>query len=224
MADKTAPDKRRITIRRSQAERSSSTRWRACEATLEGLAEFGHERISTTMIAQKAKISRGALTHQFPTRQELFVAALRHLHEDWERNSPVALPMNHPVVPMSELTEQLWKTMFDDRRYIAAVELMLAARQDNELGRILRAEMARWIKIRDDSLLRLLGHGPGDSSATKLLHLTLSVLRGIAVHRSFDQNDKLAPELLSLWVSMLAQGDMKCNPGESYAGVGTHNR
>lgn len=199
---------RRATSRRSQAERSLTTRHRACEATLEGLAEVGHERISTSLIAQKAKISRGALTHQFPTRQDLFVAALRHLHEDWERNSVVRYPPQDRVMSLAELTAPLWESMFSDKHYIAAVELMLAARQDNDLGHMLRAEMSRWLKIRDCSLLHLLGHEEDDEAAKLRLHLTLSVLRGIAVHRSFDQDDTLAPQLVSLWIKMLSQSDM----------------
>lgn len=198
----------RATSRRPQAERSLATRNRACEATLAGLAEVGHERISTTLIAQKAKISRGALTHQFPTRQGLFVAALRHLHEDWERISPVGYPRQDRGVSLAELTMPLWESMFSDTRYIAAIELMLAARQDNDLGRMLRVEMSRWLKIRDRSLLHLLGHEEDDEAAKLWLHLTLSVLRGIAVHRSFDQDDTLAPQLVRLWVKMLSRNDV----------------
>lgn len=198
----------RAAPRRPQAERSLATRHRACEATLEGLAEVGHERISTSLIAQKARISRGALTHQFPTRQDLFAAALRHLHEDWERISPVGYPPQDRVMSLAELAMPLWETMFSDKRYIAAIELMLAARQDNDLGRMLRAEMSRWLKIRDRALLHLLGHEEDDEAAKLWLHLTLSVLRGIAVHRSFDQDDTLAPHLVSLWVKMLSQSDV----------------
>lgn len=202
IADKVS---RRATLRRPQAERSQATRHRACEATLEGLAEVGHERISTGLIAQKAEISRGALTHQFPTRQDLFVAALRHLHEDWEKVSPVGYPPQDGVMSLAELTMPLWESMFSDKRYIAAIELMLAARQDNDLGRMLRAEMRRWLEIRDRSLLQLLGHAENDEAAKLRLYMTLSVLRGIAVHRSFDQEDTLAPQLVSLWVKMLTQ-------------------
>ncbi len=199
---------RRVPSRRSQAERSLTTRHLALEATLEGLAEVGHERISTSLIAEKAKISRGALTHQFPTRQDLFVAALRHLNEDWERLSPVGYPPQDRVMTLAELAVPLWESMFSDRRYIASVELMLAARQDNDLGRMLRAEMSRWLKIRDRKLLELLGHDENDEAAKHRLHLTLSALRGIAVHRSFDQDDALAPQLVALWVQILSQSDL----------------
>ena len=41
--------------RRTQAERSNATRTAVCEATLDALIEYGYERISTTLIAEKAK-------------------------------------------------------------------------------------------------------------------------------------------------------------------------
>lgn len=181
------------------------TRRRVCEATLDGLAEIGYERISTTLIARKAKVSRGALTHQFPTRQDLFVAALRHLHEDWEHNSVVGTPPIGRTLSLAELVAPLWDSVFATKRYIAAVELMLAARHDNDLGQMLRAEMGRWLEIRDKGLLQLLGLEEEDEAAKLRLHLTLSVLRGIAVHRSFDQADIMSSQLVSLWTEMLSQ-------------------
>ncbi|GLU25511.1 TetR/AcrR family transcriptional regulator [Brucella sp. NBRC 12950] len=143
--------------RKTQAERSSTTRSRVCQATLEALAEVGHGLISTAIIAQKAKVSRGALTHHFPSRNDLLVAALRQLHEDWEVADPFGADADETKYTLPELTEALWLTIFSDSRYIAAIELMLAARLDNELGQRLRDEMGRWVDIRDLSISKLVG-------------------------------------------------------------------
>ncbi|WP_407977076.1 TetR/AcrR family transcriptional regulator [Brucella pseudogrignonensis] len=191
--------------RKTQAERSSSTRSRVCQATLEALAEVGHGLISTSLIAQKAKVSRGALTHQFPSRNDLLVAALRQLHEDWEVADPFGADPNKTQYTLPELTEALWLTIFSDTRYIAAIELMLAARLDNELGQRLRDEMSRWVNIRDLSISRLVGFEPNNETDTLKLHLILSVLRGIAVHQSFDPEMETGRKLVDLWKKMLNQ-------------------
>ncbi|GAA5624435.1 HTH-type transcriptional regulator BetI [Brucella sp. NBRC 12952] len=191
--------------RKTQAERSSSTRSRVCQATLEALAEVGHGLISTSLIAQKAKVSRGALTHQFPSRNDLLVAALRQLHEDWEVADPFGADPNKTQYTLPELTEALWLTIFSDTRYIAAIELMLAARLDNELGQRLRDEMSRWVNIRDLSISRLVGFEPNNETDTLKLHLILSVLRGIAVHQSFDLEMETGRKLVDLWKKMLNQ-------------------
>lgn len=190
-------------LRRSQAERSRLTRTRVCEATLAALNEVGHERISTSMIAQKARVSRGALTHHFPTRNDLLVAALRHLHQSWGEGSPFGADPETTSYSLVELTDALWAGIFTDPRYMAAVELMLAARLDSDLGRGLRDEMEGWLARRDRNVARLMGYEPGDEQETLYLYLTLSVLRGIAVHRSFDHDETLQPRLVELWKSIL---------------------
>lgn len=189
--------------RKTQAERSSSTRSRVCQATLEALAEVGHELISTAKIAQMAKVSRGALTHQFPSRNDLLVAALRQLHEDWEVLDPVGTNPDEARYSLSELTEILWQNIFSDSRYIAAIELMLAARLDNELGQRLRDEMKRWVDIRDLRISKLVGFEPENQEHTLKLHLILSVLRGIAVHQSFDPDIATSRNLVDLWKKIL---------------------
>lgn len=191
--------------RKTQAERSSSTRSRVCQATLEALAEVGHGLISTTLIAQKAKVSRGALTHQFRSRNDLLVAALRQLHEDWEIADPFGADPSEGRYTLPELTEALWVTIFSDTRYIAAIELMLAARLDNELGQRLRDEMKRWVDIRDLRISLLVGFEPDNETDTLKLHLILSVLRGIAVHRGFDPEIATGRKLVDLWKRMLNQ-------------------
>ncbi|MEN5299935.1 TetR/AcrR family transcriptional regulator [Brucella sp. TWI559] len=190
--------------RKTQAERSSSTRSRVCQATLEALAEVGHGLISTTLIAQKAKVSRGALTHQFPSRNDLLVSALRQLHEDWEIADPFGADPNETRYTLPELTEALWVTIFSDTRYIAAIELMLAARLDNELGQRLRDEMKRWVDIRDLRISLLVGFEPENETDTLKLHLILSVLRGIAVHQGFDPEIATGRKLVDLWKNILS--------------------
>lgn len=191
--------------RMTQAERSRLTRQRVCEATLETLTEVGHERISTSMIAQKARVSRGALTHQFPTRNDLLVAALRHLHDIWGESYPFgADPATTHFSPV-DLVDALWDNVFSYKHYIASLELMLAARLDTNLGRGLRNEMKTWLTRRDHQVALLMGFEPGSEQETLYLHLTLSLLRGIAVHRTFDPDETMAPQLVELWKSIVRQ-------------------
>lgn len=185
--------------RRTQAERSQETRSKVCEATLLALVEFGYEQISTTLIAQKAKVSRGALTHQFPTRNDMLVAAFEKLVGEWRDGYPFGLDPEKQQLTMDELIDALWNCIFSDGRYIAAMELMLAARQDNELGRALRDILVSWIRERDRITVRLVGGDVDDDEADLKIQLHLSVLRGIAMHQSFDSDPRTAGKLIDLW-------------------------
>ncbi|MDN3713615.1 hypothetical protein QWZ10_21065 [Paracoccus cavernae] len=61
---------------------------------------------------------------------------------------------------MADLTEVLWQNVFGDPHYLAAIELMLAARLDTDLGRGLREEMESWVAHRDDRFFALLRMSP----------------------------------------------------------------
>lgn len=183
----------------TQAERSNKTRSAVCEATLDTLVEFGHDRISTNLIARRAKISRGAITHQFPTRQDLLVSAYQYLIDQWRALPPFGLNPEMNRMSVDELIDSLWNNLFSTKHYIAAIVLMLAAREDNELGRALRGVLESWIQDRDKVAVQLVGGDTHNDEAMLRIQLHLSVLRGIAIHRSFDTDIGTADRLIALW-------------------------
>lgn len=152
-------------VRRTQAERSQETRNKVCDATLQALVDVGYEQISTTLIAQKANVSRGALTHQFPTRNTMLVTAFEKLIGEWRDGHPFGLDPDKDQLTVDELIDSLWNNIFADIRYIAAMELMLAARQDNELGHALRDILVSWIRKRDGITVQLVGGDIADDEA-----------------------------------------------------------
>ncbi|MCD6638465.1 MAG: TetR/AcrR family transcriptional regulator, partial [Nocardioides sp.] len=64
-----------------QAERTAAMRARLLEATVELLVERGFAGTSTTMVSERAGVSRGAQLHHFPTKNDLVVAAVEHITE-----------------------------------------------------------------------------------------------------------------------------------------------
>jgi len=53
--------------RRGQEERRASTRARLLDATVECLVDHGYAATTTTVIAERAGVSRGAQLHHYPT-------------------------------------------------------------------------------------------------------------------------------------------------------------
>ena len=112
---------------------------------------------------------------------------------------PFGLDPDKEQLSVDELIDALWNNIFADGRYIAAMELMLAARQDNELGHALRDILVSWIRKRDRITVRLVGGDVNDAEADLKVQLHLSVLRGIAMHQSFDSDPQTANKLIDLW-------------------------
>ncbi|MCF3933136.1 TetR/AcrR family transcriptional regulator [Acuticoccus sp. M5D2P5] len=193
-------------VRRTQAERSADTRERACQATLDALVDLGYERISTQEIARRAGLSRGALTHQFPTRNSLIIAAYDWLVRSWEANEPFTWVTggSDRRLDFTELADLLWVKIFRTERYIATLELMLAARKDEAIGTGIRQIMVRWTRLRDRLTAELLGLSPDDPTSATFVQLNLCVLRGIAVHKSFETEPDSAERLIAEWKRILA--------------------
>tara|TARA_R110001583_G_scaffold32107_1_gene109704 strand:- start:39399 stop:40073 length:675 start_codon:yes stop_codon:yes gene_type:complete len=198
---KTTPTQRR----RTQAERSSETRLRVCQATLQALSETGYERISTLEIAKRANISRGALTHQFPTRNELIVAAFQYLIQSWENAWPFDDQQGHPNMETDELIDVLWEKLFSPDKYMAALELMLAARLDDDLGQDLRNAMSRWTTKRDNIIAEMLGATQDNERTRTLIQINLCLLRGLAVHKSFDSKPDAAKLIIDQWKEIMRE-------------------
>jgi len=166
--------------------------------------EVGYGRFSTEDVALRANVSRGALTHQFPSRNALIIAAFDHLMSSWEENWLHVLEANGRL-SLVEVTDFLWQNFFQAENYIASLEIMLASRNDDELGNGIRDVMVRWAATRDKSIAEVVGL-PADRRTDEFIQLNLCVLRGIALHSSFSSNStkEIQKQLLGKWKSMLA--------------------
>ncbi|MER5769892.1 TetR/AcrR family transcriptional regulator [Streptomyces sp. NPDC001985] len=62
-------------------DRSRATRQRLLEAAVACLAEVGWAGSTVAVVAERAGVSRGAAQHHFPTREDLFTAAVEYVAE-----------------------------------------------------------------------------------------------------------------------------------------------
>lgn len=125
--------------RRTQEERSNATREAVIKATIQSLIEDGYAATSTTAIQVRAGVSRGALTHQFPTKVDLMISAIRYLLEarvEAMRKQAVHAPTGGDRVEAA--LRVVWSETFENGDlFAAAMELWAAARTDDELHRSL---------------------------------------------------------------------------------------
>ncbi|MGW0499184.1 TetR/AcrR family transcriptional regulator [Streptomyces sp. NPDC003007] len=63
-------------------DRSRATRQRLLEAAVSCLAEHGWGGSTVSVVAERAGVSRGAAQHHFPTREDLFTAAVEYVAEE----------------------------------------------------------------------------------------------------------------------------------------------
>ncbi len=97
-----------MTVRRTQAERTDATTTRLIVATVAALVDVGYRGATTTEIAQRAGVSRGAMLHHFPNRAALFSATA-----DWLADGHV-----------KRFEEGMKKVGDGDGRLAAAIDLL----------------------------------------------------------------------------------------------------
>jgi AcrR family transcriptional regulator len=127
------------TTRRTQAERSASTRARIIAATVDALVELGHAGTTTLEVQRRAEVSRGALLHHFPSRAELLVAAVDELFGAQREILRPAVVRAREVGGIDVGVDVLWIS-FNSPLAIAIDELWSAARNDQELREALNRQ------------------------------------------------------------------------------------
>ena len=66
----------RSAARRTQQQHTEETQAALLDATIACLHEVGYAATSTTLVSERAGVSRGAQTHHYPTKTQLVVAAI----------------------------------------------------------------------------------------------------------------------------------------------------
>lgn len=192
-------------VRRTQEERSAETRGRLLDATIDCLIDLGYAATTTTVIAERAGVSRGAQLHHYPTKAELVAAAVEHLTrrigEDL-LNEAARLPADDDRA--SAAVDLLW-SQFSTPLFPAWLELLVASRTDSDLRKHLLAVEERLRRAVQRQTLDVFGEETTTAPGFQLaLDLTFSLMNGLALEQATAQADGRArkrrqAELLAAW-------------------------
>ncbi len=184
--------------RRSNAERSRETRERILGAALECLVQEGYAATTTAAVQQRARVSRGALLHHYPSRASLLVDAVRHLAEQ----QGDALAQRATAGPASTGSDPTWLDLlwesFESPLFGAVLELWVAARSDDDLHSAL-LPYERQIRRRLRGLARAGLVGDPTPEQDLVLAMTLTYYRGLALTSVLDDDPAKRAALLEGW-------------------------
>jgi AcrR family transcriptional regulator len=172
-------------VRRTQEERRASTQRLLLDAAVECLIEDGFQGFSTTVVADRAGVSRGAQLHHYPSRASLVAATVEHvfglLTEDYQR-AFAALSQDERSPARAV---QLLQAICIDPRHFAVLDLYAAARTDAEL----RASIVPIAARHHENVIALaesyFPQAAGDEKFRLTLELLLHAMVGIALSRGF---------------------------------------
>ena len=193
--------------RRTQEERSATTRQVVLDATIGCLIDYGYGGTTTTAIHERAGVSRGALTHQFPSKNELLAAAISHLadvraHEMLEaaRHAP------RSTDPLETGLRMLWAT-FNTDLFQAAIELWVASRTDDDLHTTLIAAEREIARHYQEIGAAMFGPFADRAGFVRGMEAVVTHMRGAAlagILRRSSKDDETIAECMSILQTALA--------------------
>ncbi|MDT5065142.1 MAG: hypothetical protein QOK02_1297 [Mycobacterium sp.] len=194
-------------------------RLRLMEAVIWCIADKGYAATSTNDVVRRAKVSRGALAHHFPTKAALVNAAAGHLvgKRAADFQSRMALLDPNDRTPLAAL-DILW-SFYEQPECRALMELSIAARHDSEL----RALMTNWDEVYGKVLLKSASETIPElvakPHAAVLFRTVTALYDGLGLYDMTQQaqRDRLA-EVRAFFIAMLTRLDPAMGRGMSERG------
>lgn len=190
-------------VRVPQEERTRAMRQRLLEATVECLVQHGWSGTSTTLVSQRAGVSRGAMLHHFPAKNDLVLAAVQHLSElrgQELREAALRLPGGRR---RTRAVLEMLGDHFTSPVFTAALELWVAARTDEQLHEaVVRLEQRVG---REAHLIAVdaLGVDEQRPRARELVQATLDLVRGLGLANTISDDTVRRRRILAAWAHTL---------------------
>jgi AcrR family transcriptional regulator len=178
-------------------------RARLLEATVECLVEHGFGGTSTTLVSERAGVSRGAQLHHFPTKNALVVAAVEHL-TDVRRAELAAAARALPTGPRrTRAVLQMLADHFTSPVFTAALELWVAARTDETLLAAVSPLEQRVGRETHRLTVELLGADESRPGVRELVQATLDLVRGLGLANTITDDARRRRRILDQWAVTL---------------------
>jgi AcrR family transcriptional regulator len=190
--------------RQPQQDRSRVTRARLLESAIACLADQGYQASTVAIVAEHAGVSRGAAQHHFPTREDLFTAALVHVAtqrgEELQREVE-ALPGGSTA--STDVVVELIFTLFTGSFFRAALSLWVAAAAEPALRDQIVPLEARIGREVHRVVVRLLGVDEALPGVRETVQATLDLARGLGLANLLTDDTRRRRRIAAQWARIL---------------------
>lgn len=191
------------TTRVPQADRTRAMRARLLEATVECLIEHGFVGTSTTMVSERAGVSRGAQLHHFPTKNDLVLAAVEHLTQRRGAELEASMAQLPSGKRRIRATIEMLGDHFASPVFTAALELWTAARTDPALLAAVGPLEQRVGRETHRMTVEALGADESLPGVRELVQATLDLVRGLGLANTISDDARRRRRILAHWADVL---------------------
>ncbi|PHR92835.1 MAG: hypothetical protein COA69_05780 [Robiginitomaculum sp.] len=195
-----------LPVENKKVQRTKKSKETICNAAIWCLDKYGYAETSINRITQKAGMSRGALTHHFPSKEDLIVESVERLlsravatgergHGERGQN---------PQFDIRDTIRWIWKNL-DTLQGRALVEVLIASRTDTALNARISQKLIHWNQTIGANLLRThTSKTVSDEEIILLFEVCRTFFRGLLVQRSFVQDKAELSKIADKFIDVIA--------------------
>jgi AcrR family transcriptional regulator len=179
-------------------DRSRVTRQRLLESAVTCLAELGWSGSTVSVVAEHAGVSRGAAQHHFPTREDLFAAAVHHVSK--ERSKALR---ELPKPPDTEAAVRMLVELYTGPLFRAALQLWVAASNEQQLSLRVTALEARIGRETHRMAVELLNADESAPGVRETVQGLLDMARGLGLANLLTDDRARRERVVAQWGQIL---------------------
>ena len=190
-------------VREPRQDRSRATRQRLLEAAVGSLAELGYAGSTVSVVAARAGVSRGAAQHHFPTRNDLFAAAVEYMTEVRLAEIRTRASQLPDGSGRTEAIVTMLVDVYAGQLFNAALHLWVAASTEDALRRqIVRLE-ANVGRQAHRGLVGLLGVDESKPGVRETVQGVLDLARGLGLAGLLTDDSARRRGIVRQWARIL---------------------
>ncbi|WP_345515334.1 TetR/AcrR family transcriptional regulator [Streptomyces yanii] len=167
------------------------------EAAVACLAEHGWAGSTVSVVAEHAGVSRGAAQHHFPTREDLFTAAVEYVAE--ERSAALrALPVQGRTAVVAALVD-----LYTGPLFRAALQLWVAASNESQLRPRVTELEARVGRETHRIAVELLAADETKPGARETVQGLLDMARGLGLANVLTDDTARRQRVVAQWAALV---------------------
>ncbi|MFF4271058.1 TetR/AcrR family transcriptional regulator [Streptomyces sp. NPDC001536] len=187
--------------RTPKQDRSRATRQRLLEAAVACLAEHGWAGSTVSVVAERAGVSRGAAQHHFPTREDLFTAAVEYVAE--ERSTALRDLFPEGAAGDRRAVVSALVDLYTGPLFRAALHLWVAASNEEQLRPRVTELEARVGRETHRIAVELLGADESGPGVRETVQGLLDMARGLGLANLLTDDRARRDKVVAQWTALV---------------------
>lgn len=184
-------------------DRSRATRQRLLEAAVACLADHGWAGSTVSVVAERAGVSRGAAQHHFPTREDLFTAAVEYVAE--ERSTALRALFPQGAAGDRAAVVSALVDLYTGPLFRAALHLWVAASNEDQLRPRVTELEARVGRETHRIAVDLLGADESRPGVRETVQGLLDMARGLGLANLLTDDTTRRDRVVAQWAVLLEE-------------------